>query len=190
MIQVLASVSIPVEQLIEIEKTFYGDLHSFWYDYNFLTIRWWFIVFLTIIPPIIWWIFVDKKRLIEITAYGLFFGVIAIVLDSIGSYLLLWVYPIRLSPLLFPQLYPYDIGVIIIPFMLVYQRWGGSFKSFFISAGALSAIIAFICEAGMQWLGYYTVLTWKNAYSFPIYWFLGIFCWTIITYFKKLEQKR
>lgn len=181
--------TVPVDQLIEIEKTFYTELNSFWRQYNLFTLRWWFLVVLSIFPPIIWWLLVDKKRIIEITAFGLFFGVAAILLDSIGSNLLLWVYPIRLTPYLYPQLYPYDVAIIIIPFMLVYQKWGNSFKQFFVSAGLTSAFVAFIGETSMAWLNIYKQLTWKHYYSFPIYWLLALLCYGIIRYLKKAEQK-
>ncbi|WP_442598840.1 CBO0543 family protein [Neobacillus sp. D3-1R] len=181
--------NISYDEVIKAEKVFYKLLKSYWYQQNFLTARWWLLIFLSIAPPFIWWKFLDKKRVIEITAFGLFYGVAAIILDTIGSNAMIWSYPVRLSPYLYPQVYPYDVGCVIIPFMLVYQKWGEKFKKYFIMTGILSFLLAFVAEVIMEWLDIYHGYSWKHVYSFPVYWLLGIICWGIITKFKKLEQE-
>ncbi|CAM4016900.1 CBO0543 family protein [Mesobacillus thioparans] len=176
--------SISLQQLLDAEAKYHKILRTYWHENNFLTYEWWFLVILSIVPAIIWWLKVDKTKLIENTAFGLFYGVTAIFLDSIGSNAMVWTYPVRLTPYLNPQLYPYDVGVVIIPFMLVYQRFSTSFKQFFIATGLLSAFLAFLAEPFMVHLGIYKEFTWKHIYSFPIYWLLGLMCWAIIKKFK------
>lgn len=178
-----------LDQLLEVEKAFNDTLRSYWYEYNYLTPKWWLLVSLSIFPPIIWCVFVNKKRILEITAFGLFYGVAATILDSIGSNAMVWTYPVQLSPYLYPQIYPYDVGIVIIPFMFVYQIWSNNFKKYLLYAAFLSAFLAFLAEPAMVWLNIYKELTWKHVYSFPIYWILGVGCWQIIKYFKKIEQK-
>jgi hypothetical protein len=178
-----------MDQVIEAEKEFYETLREYWRDHNYLSFNWWLLVLLSILSPIVWWKTIDTKRITEITAFGLFYGITAIILDSIGSSALVWVYPVRLTPYLYPQYYPYDVGVVIVPFMYLYQRWGNHFKPFLISTGILSAFLAFVAEPFMEWLHIYKELTWKHIYSFPIYWLLGIICWIILKRFKKLESK-
>ena len=180
--------SISLEQLLEEEKLFYQTLQSYWYEHNYMTTKWWILVSLSILSPIVWFLLVDKKRITEITAFGMFFGIIAIFLDSIGSNAMVWTYPVRLTPYLYPQMYPYDVGIIIIPFMLVYQLSGKKFKTFFFSTGLLAVFIAFAAEPTMEWLHMYKEITWKNIYSFPIYWVMGLFCWSIIKVFKRIER--
>lgn len=182
--------AISLDEVIEAEKKYHALLKNYWHHSNYLTWRWWFLVILSILPAIVWWFVVDKRNIIEITAYGLFYGVAAIILDSIGSNAMVWTYPVRLSPYINPQLYPYDVGVVIIPFMLIYQKWGGSFKSFLIATGLLSCFLSFIAEPSMEWLGIYKEYTWKHIYSFPVYWVLGLVCWKIISEFKSQEQKK
>jgi hypothetical protein len=181
--------TVSLDQLLEVEKKFYDTLQTYWLENTYLTPKWWFLVILSVLSPIIWWKFVNKKRIIEITAFGLFYGIAAIILDSIGSKALVWTYPVRLTPYLYPQLYPYDVGIVIISFMFVFQKWGNHFKKYFLFTGALSAILAFLAEPLMEWLMIYKEITWKNIYSFPIYWLLSLICWSIIKYFIKLEQK-
>ncbi len=181
--------SISLEELLKEEKLFYQTLQSYWQDHNYLTIQWWVLVTLSILSPFVWFIFVDKKRITEITAFGMFFGIIAIFLDSIGSNAMVWTYPVRLTPYLYPQMYPYDVGIIIIPFMLIYQRTGERFIKFFFSTGLLALLIAFVAETTMERLDMYMEITWKNIYSFPIYWIIGLFCWSILKLFKRIERK-
>jgi hypothetical protein len=181
--------TVSLDEVIEVEKKYFETLREYWRDHNYLTFNWWLLVLLSILSPIVWWKTIDTKRITEITAFGLFYGVTAIILDSIGSSMLVWVYPVRLTPYLYPQYYPYDVGVVIVPFMYVYQRWGNSIKSFLIATGLLSAFLAFVAEPIMEWLGIYKELKWENIYSFPIYWLIGLICWVIIKRFKKLESK-
>lgn len=178
-----------LDQVLEAEKNFYETLREYWREHNYLSFNWWLLVLLSILSPIIWWKTIDKKRITEITAFGLFYGITAIILDSIGSSALVWSYPVRLTPYLYPQYYPYDVGVVIVPFMYLYQRWGKNLKPFLFSTGILSAFLAFVAEPFMEWLHIYKELTWKHIYSFPIYWLIGLMCWLIIKRFKKLENK-
>lgn len=187
--QSLISNTIPIDELIKMEKTFYDSLQNFWREHNLYTWKWWLLVTLSILSPFVWWKFINKQRITEITAYGLFYGIATTILDSLGSNSLLWVYPVRLTPYLFPQFYPYDVGIVIIPFMYIYQRWGDSFKSFFLISGLQSAFLAFLAERFMEIFNIYLEITWKNIYSFPIYWLLALICWFIITNFKKIEQR-
>ncbi|MGP4106416.1 CBO0543 family protein [Virgibacillus sp. L01] len=186
----LSLLNVSLSQLIEDHREFNDTLKAYWHQKVYLTPRWWFLVMLSLLPAIIWWMLVNKKRIIEITAFGLFYGVAAIILDSIGSNALAWTYPYILSPYLRPQLYPYDVGVVIISYMFCYQLWSDNFKKFLIFSGLLAAFLAFAAEPIMVWLGLYKAIYWKHIYSFPIYWLLGIICWGIIMYFKKLEQER
>lgn len=181
--------SISLNELIDMQKKCNATLKTYWHENNFLSPQWWLIVILCIIPPLIWFKFVDKKRITHITLFGLFYGIIAIILDAIGSFNLAWYYPYRLTPYLYPELYPYDICAVIILHMFVYQKWENDFKRFIIFNGLLSAFLAFLAEPFMEWLRIYKELTWKNIYSFPIYWIVGIICWIIIEQFKKFEQR-
>jgi hypothetical protein len=181
--------TISYDEVLKVEKDFYQILKSYWYQDNYLTPKWWFIIGLSVIPPFIWWKLLDKKHGTEIIAYGLFYGVAAIILDTIGSNAMVWTYPVRLSPYLYPQVYPYDVGCVIIPFMLLYQKWSKNFKKFFLLTGALSLFLAFVAEPVMEWFGIYKGIIWKHLYSFPIYWLLGLICWAIIKRLKTLEKQ-
>lgn len=172
------------DEVVSAEKKYYELLQNHWKHYEFLTYSWWFLVILTIIPPLIWWILLDKQRSFEVITYGLFLGMIATILDSIGSINFLWVYPVRLTPYFYPQYYPYDVSLVIIPFMLVYQKFP-TIKKFTISVVLVSAFIAFLAEPFMAWIGVYEQLKWEHIYSFFIYILISLFCKLITIFLKK-----
>ncbi|WP_010173743.1 CBO0543 family protein [Bacillus coahuilensis] len=180
---------IAFEEIVQLKREYMDSFISYWWEHNFLTPEWWVLVILSVLSPIVWWVLVNKKNIIVITLFGLFYGMAAIILDSIGSNAIIWSYPVQVSPYLFPQLYPYDVGIVLIPFMLVYQRYGENFKKFLFASLALSFFLAFVAEPIMEFFHIYKEITWKNIYSFPIYFLLAVICWWIVHEFKKIEQK-
>ncbi len=173
-----------LEQVLNLEKTFYNTLKSYWYEHNYLTPQWWLLIFFSIIPAIIWWMLVDKNKIFEIMTFGLIFGTIASILDSIGSNAMAWTYPVRISPYLYPQFYPFNVALVIVPFMLIYQWSINNTKKFFLLTIIVAGSHAFIGEPLLQWMGIYKQITWKHLYSFPIYILLGLICRWIVTYLK------
>jgi hypothetical protein len=184
----LGNASKAYEKVLEAEASYYHLLQHYWYDYNFSTITWWMLILLTFITPIIWWILLDKTKIFEVITYGLFLGTIAAILDSIGTKMMLWTYPVRLSPYLDPQYYPYDIALVIIPYMFIYQ-WVTHIKRFIIAAILLAAFISFVAEPLFQWSGVYQTFTWKHIYSFVIYSVIAIFTKGIMIYLNKKSAR-
>lgn len=185
---VLLTASKAYEKVFQAEARSYELLRQYWYDYNFLTPTWWMLLFLTIITPIIWWFLLDKTKLFEVITYGLFLGTIATILDSIGTKMVFWTYPIRLSPYLFPQFYPYDIALVIIPYMFIYQ-WVTHTKRFILIAILLAAFISYVAEPFFQWTGAYQTITWKHIYSFVIYSLIAVLTKFIMIYLSKKSAR-
>ncbi|MGF7030679.1 hypothetical protein J2T17_001584 [Paenibacillus mucilaginosus] len=51
---------------------------------------WWLLLALTILPYVIWWKMVDRRRIQEIVLYGLLIALICMTFDSIGTDRLWW----------------------------------------------------------------------------------------------------
>jgi len=134
------------------------DLHKWTFWLNF---------FMVFIPWIIWWKFVDRKRITEIFAYGLLISVASGFMDVIGSEYAVWGYPDVLFPDI-ARLFPIDLTVIPVVYMLVYQRYS-DWRSFFIASTITAAVFSFIAEPILVWLNLYLLVTWRYTYSFPIY---------------------
>lgn len=157
-----------------------------WLKYELLTWQWWFGLANTIIPLIVWWKLVDRKRILEISVYGLIINVSAVFLDVIGSEYVLWVYPIRILPQV-PLLFPVDFILLPVILMFVYQ-WYPKWKSFLVANAIAAAILSFVVEPLTAMIGQYKLIKWSYFYSFPIY--LVIIVFSRLVTRKILSQKR
>ena len=155
------------KQLLQTRKLSSDLSLEHWLKEEFNTWGWWLSVTLTILPWIIWWKFVDKKRIFEILTYGLFIIFAATLSDVIGSELVLWNYPTRLLPIV-PRLLPFDFTIAPFIFMSLYQYYP-KWKSFIIASIITSLVLSFIIEPLLVTINLYELITWKNIYSFPIY---------------------
>lgn len=155
------------KKMIEVKGIFKDLSIKHWLNHEVNTWQWWLCVAFIIVPLIIWWKMVDRKRLLEIALYGLLVNTQAAFLDVVGSEFLLWEYPIKLIPII-PRLVPIDLIVIPVVFMLIYQRYP-KWKDFLIANTIVSAIFSFIVEPLQVWMGHYKLFAWKHVYSFPIY---------------------
>jgi len=144
-----------------------------WLLYELFTWNWWVKITALIIAVIVWYKFANRKRINEIILYGLLVSLICLTLDIIGTYYVLWEYPIRLLPLNFSEIHDFIILPII--FMLIYQRYT-HWKSFIISNIIMSFLLSFIGENIAIWLNFYKEIAWKHIYSFPIYFIIAIVC--------------
>lgn len=161
-----------MEEVINV-KIRYRDL-SFqrWLNYEVFSWQWWFGT-ATILSLIVWWKLVDRKRILEISVFGLIVNVSATILDVTGSELVLWDYSIRVLPHI-PMLFPVDFILLPIIDMLIYQycrKW----KQFLIANTIAAAALAFIVEPFAIMIGQYKLFSWRLVYSFPIYLAIAIF---------------
>lgn len=137
-----------------------------WINYEFLTWRWFLKILLLIMFVFLFYKFADRKRILEIVAYGLFISLVSTVLDVIGTLSGLWEYPYRLLPLEFSEIH--DFVVIPIVYMLAYQYFPG-WKAFIIANTILAGISAFVMEPIFIMLKFYRPIAWEHIYSFPIF---------------------
>ncbi|HBP63436.1 MAG TPA: hypothetical protein DD730_04010, partial [Desulfosporosinus sp.] len=113
------------------------------------------------------WKFVDKRRLLEIVAFGFLINILATFLDVVGSELLLWNYTLRILPQI-PLLFPVDFVIVPIFYMLVYQRYT-NWKHYLLASTILAIVLSFVAEPIAVYIGQYQLISWKFIYSFPIY---------------------
>jgi hypothetical protein len=142
-------------------------LTDYWLHHDLFTFQWWLLLCIWIVPWIIWWRYVQRKRIKEILLFGSLLMLLVGFLDDIGVNCNLWSYPYKLTSVV-PKLVAIDYGIIIIAHMSVYQhfkRW----KSFLIANVIMATIFSFICEPITVWLKIYRLDNWEYAYSLPIY---------------------
>jgi hypothetical protein len=155
-------------ELLKIREQLHQVSVTQWKQASVFTWEWWLLIGLTIIPLIVWWNIIDKKRAYEIAFYGCMINIFAVILDDIGTDLIWWGYPVKLEPLV-PPLLTADSILVPIVLMIVYQLFATSWKSFFIANLIAGAVIAFVAEPIFVWIGYYQLIKWKLIYSFLFY---------------------
>lgn len=143
-----------------------------WVKYEVFTWQWWLGIASVVIPFLLWWKMVDRRRLLEIIAFGFLVNILATFLDVAGSELVLWNYTIRLLPQ-FPLLFPVDFLLVPIFYMLIYQRYQAWKQFLFVSTLAALAL-AFVAEPLAVYINQYRLISWEFIYSFPIYVLLAI----------------
>lgn len=149
-----------------------------WLHHDVFSFQWWLLLFILIIPWFIWWIYVDRKRILDISLFGAIVLIISSFSDSILSELGLWSYTYELLPV-WPRLITADFTILPVTYMFLYQYFR-NWKHFILAMIVMSAVFAFAGEPLLIWLKIYNLHNWKHIYSFPIYIALGIFVRYII----------
>ena len=174
------------QKILETKKSAMNLSLEHWYNYELFTWQWWIKFIYLIIPIIIFFKFLDRRRSFEILTYGLMISLISTVIDVIGVNFIWWDYPIRLLPSGFYQIH--DLVFIPIISMLLFQHYS-SWKSFAIANLILAAAGAYIWEPISMWLNYYKPFSWKHTYSFIVFFMMTVFCKYIIEKLKINYQK-
>ncbi|MDZ5472875.1 CBO0543 family protein [Bacillus sp. 31A1R] len=155
------------EEIRNVHQQLFEMKLDYWISHDLFSFQWWLLLFVLLIPWLVWWKFVDKQRINEILLFGTTLMIIVMILDDLGVELHLWSYPYQLVNIL-PRLIAVDQGIIIIAHMFVYQffrKW----KPFLIANLIMASIFTFIFEPLTVWLGIYKLENWRYIYSLPIY---------------------
>ena len=155
------------EEIIQLKEQLNDMFIRHYLESEIFTPTWWISVALVILPVIVWWKVIDKKRLLEMSVFGLLVNVVATFLDIGLSDHMMWEYPVRILPqtaLLLP------VDYIILPTIgtILYQKFP-KWPPFLLACTIAGALMAFVCEPLAVYIGMYRLLTWRYIYSFPIY---------------------
>ena len=177
----------PKTQLIlEYVKLLYQSSFQNWIDNVVFTPRWWIILGLLVVPWIVWYRLVYKKRIIEMLAYGLVMSGIILLIDEVGCELTLWTYPVKLIPI-FPRLMAISSSLAPTVYMLLYQYFP-KWKAFIIANIILSLVFSFILEPILVWMNLYDLVTWKYINSVPTYLFAAILLKLFAEKIKRIQH--
>jgi hypothetical protein len=150
----------------------------YWLNTVLLSWQWWLLIFLLIVPWIIWWRFVDKKRLTEILLVAFVVFIASLTLDEMGTEMGLWDYRYRTTPF-WHVFIPYNFAVLPVTYSLIYQRFQ-TWKSYLITFTFLSGIFSFVAAPVLEWMNIYELFGWRHVYSFPIYILMALFARYIV----------
>jgi len=158
-------------RMMELQRELLALRISDWGEKVF-SFQWFFIVFLIIVPWIIWWRLVNKKHISEILSFGLMIAIVASILNEIGLQILLWSSPYSLAPV--PgRWYAPAYSYLPVLFMLIYQYFR-TWKSFTAAVIAAAAVSAFVLQPVLSWMGVFVMLKWNYIYSFLLFILAGL----------------
>lgn len=174
------------EQVLDAQNLCTDYQVQHWLRYELFTPQFWLLAAMLVLPWLVWWRLVDKKRLLEIIIYGLMIQTIATSLDEIGCQLNWWEYRYDIEPL-FPRLIPMNFTVLPIAYMLIYQYYP-QWKRFILMNTLAAALFAFVGEPLLISIDIYVMLLWKYWYSFPIYIMIAIFLKAVMQMIMKAHH--
>jgi hypothetical protein len=159
-----------------------------WLQYELFSFQWWLLVSVFVVPWIIWGIFVDKRRIVELLLLGALLSCIVITLDATGVELHLWSYNFKVFPL-YNRLLSIDLSLLPVSYMFLYQ-WFPGWRQYLAASIVLSLGGAFLAEPLFTALGIYNPHAWKHLYSFPIYIVLAVMMKWIMHKLLAIQEKR
>ncbi|PLR75719.1 hypothetical protein CU633_19570 [Bacillus sp. V3-13] len=137
------------------QKSFIEDLKNtrlklsnkwieYWNTYSdFGTWEFWVNLAFLIIPLIVLYFLIDKRKALLLGFYGFNAHVWFTYIDAIGGERAFWVYPHKVFPLL-PTSFALDVSFIPVVYMLMYQWTLNHKKNYYLYIFILSAILAFV----------------------------------------------
>ncbi|PLR79661.1 hypothetical protein CVD25_00635 [Bacillus canaveralius] len=137
------------------QKSFIEDLENtqlelsnkwieYWNTYsNFGTWQFWTNLSFLLIPLIVLYFFIDKRKALLIGFYGFNVHVWFTYIDIIGGERAYWFYPYKVFPIL-PTGFALDVALVPVAYMLVYQWTLKHKKNYYLYILALCAVLAFV----------------------------------------------
>lgn len=177
-----------IDEIIKLKQQLRGLFVQHWLTKEVFTWVWWVGIACLLVPFIIWWLAVDKKRLLEICVFGLMVNVSSIFLDVVGSEFVLWEYPVHILPQI-PLLFPVDLVILPVVYMIIYQKFS-KWWPYLIASAVAAALLAFGFEPLAVLIGQYKLIIWKYYYSFPIYIMIAAFSKIVVQSLKAAQRKK
>lgn len=132
--------------LVEMQKELTKGSINYWNQYSsYGDWHFWFLVALTILPLIVLFLFIDRKRMFQLGFFGFSVHILHSYIDIAAVHLGKWTYPYKLIPF-YPISFALDASVIPVTFMLVYQWTLNHKKSFYLYAPMVAFFFAFIAK--------------------------------------------
>ncbi|MGG0741627.1 CBO0543 family protein [Niallia taxi] len=171
------------DQVVEMWLNYWRE-YSNWEDWHF-----WFIVLMLIVPLIIVYFSIDKKRAFHIGFFGFNIHVWFTYSDALATRTAHVIYPYQAIPIL-PVNFALDASLVPVAFMLLYQWCLKNDKSILIYGIILSAILSFIFKPLLNFLNLIQLDKGMNFfYLFLNYILILLFAIGITFIFKHLNQK-
>lgn len=160
------------DQIAGFEKQLTNMKITHWLNEDLFSPAWWLMLVVLVVPWIIWWRYVNRTRILQITLVGMLTLILSSYLDAIGSELALWQYNKMLIPI-WSRLITVDFAIMPVTYMFIYQYFT-EWRIFMIASVIMAFLYAFVVEPMVVWIGIYQLNSWNHWYSFIIYIILSL----------------
>lgn len=135
------------EELLQKMRSTAEDLAQLQVDYwkefsSFDDIKFWIVILLLVIPLIVLFLTIDRKKMLLLGFFGLNYHIWFAYTNSAGIRMGLWEYPYEVLPIL-PS-FALDASFVPVAYMLLYQWTLKHKKNIYLYSTILSAFFAFI----------------------------------------------
>lgn len=161
------------EELEKARKEYLEVAREYWLKHDLFSFDWWLLLIISVVPWLVWWKFVDKKRLTQILLYGFFVSAESVMLNISLTNSMVWGYQNIVFYLFSPVLFPYDFTMMPVVYMLVYQKcikW----KTYLFASISISVIFTFVVEPLLEWMKIYREYKFPSIYSFALYLLIAV----------------
>jgi hypothetical protein len=187
---------MPTEQQLYLDKlrTTEEGVSSSWVDYwihysNMTTWQFWVNTLFLLIPLVMLWFFIDRKRVFMIGFYGFNIHVWLTYIDLFGSRNGFWEYPHKTIPFT-PTNFSLDVSLVPVACMLLLQWILNHNKNYYLYATLISAIFAFCLKPIMYALGLFQMYKGVNYFKlFLCYLVIMLLSKWIVNIFLHLQNK-
>lgn len=122
-----------------------GSIH-YWNQYSsFDDWHFWLMVILGILPLVLLYFFIDRKRMFHLGFFGFSVHILHSYTDIAAAQIGTWTYPYKLIPI-FPISFTFDASFIPVTFMLVYQWTLNHKKNFYLYAAIPAFFFGFVAK--------------------------------------------
>jgi hypothetical protein len=166
-------------------STNYWQQHS-----NMGTWGFWASIGILILPLVILYFLLDRKKAFRIGFFGFSVHVLFIYTDALGVMLALWNYPYRVLPIM-PVHFGLDASLVPVTYMLVYQWIINHNKNPYLYLTGLSLFFAFIFKPLLSAVGLFDLSNGGNYfYLFLAYMIITLLSIWITNFFLYLQKEQ
>jgi len=166
-----------LEQLDEMQQQLTSTWIDYWSQYSDLsTWQFWVLLLMLVVPLIIFFVCLDKRRALQIGFYGLCVHMIFSYIDATSIRLGYGQYPYQLLPIVTGNL-GLDTSFVPVTYILMYQWTIRNGRNYYVYGTVLSLLLAFVFKPVMSAIGLFDVTNGMRYYHL----FIGYMCIMLVS---------
>ena len=172
---------------VEIQRQLTSIHVEEWMKEDVFHLKWWLLIGLILAFLFFWWKAADKSIFRDVCMFAALTTIIAMGINEYGEELTLWDYPTDIIPI-FPPLSSINLIGLPLIYSIVFQYFRTR-RSFIWAVLAVTAIICFVIEPILVWMGLYQLIKWKHVFNYPIYAVMAIVIRELILKITDINEK-